>query len=1290
MALLDKLTISGVRSFSHDNEEKIKFSTPLTLILGQNGCGKTTIIECVKYALTNVLPAGTGSGSGFVNDPQLSNKSYAKCSIKLRFRDSKGDYITVGKFGEVTVTRGSIKFKGIAPTIRYEKGDDPQHKEDISGRCADISSYCTQKLNVPKAILNNVIFCHQEDSAWPLDEGKKLKERFDQIFGATEYNKCVERFRKFIKELRNDVKVVEVELKHKELIKNNAENLQSSLNVGKEQLQTIEETITKREEDIEPLNREFEKICKIERELSNLSQNLKGLEKTYEALVKQQQNLREYIKEEFVGSDEDLQNKILNFNKNEKETLSLIGEMEGKKTKIEVSLREVSQELQNLQRNSGKMKADEERHKKTCEELDKSIEKGRIMLKVLADNVEEPSQSIEKLESAYKVEKENFAKLVAAKDMNAKQLQEKVSKIRDSLVAAKSSLASKKKATGEYETKISENKSKLSRFSLSHSQMTDVDQQITDVESSLTQIKSEFNEEVFQNELDDISRQITMKEREFKLLQQNYSTEQEIKKESAMVLEKRAEIEEIHRNHKTNFEKLFHNNIPKRHFQQAIKEIQRVQERKLKDADRDITVHDKRVSSLEADVKNTRELLESQREELKTKRNKIDAKCKGKIFNEVLNQSHGKKEKLQRDKGTYRSAKTFFDEFIVQFQQETPCCPVCETDFSDKKRMVPNIISRLKSRIEELPRKLTEVENELRKEETFYNELQQLKPVSDEISRLQTDEIPALESKLEKLEETLKETTMGLVALKEERKEPDTLVEISRRVITDAAVLDRLISDVEASESSLATLKRQLVQVFSKRSLHEVETDLTNLRRTEKTKRDLLNDCREQIQKFNQQYQTCIQKKLKIRQGMQEQPFIESQIKEFNQIIIDLEMECRELDESIQTLETKLSQAERERNQTVKDNNSQIEKTRADLEQHNILMADVRKLQASVTTYKSSDCESKLKELLKNIESNELNITKLQKAKKLLEEKIVSKKEEQASQETKLRELKDNLELRNKQKEVEELKKEIESLNKQIGGYNAKSVVEDKRRVIGQIDSITREISEKNGEKRQLKEKVDEIQSKLNLKEHREAATQHRKKFYQCKMKQRTLSDMENYTSALENSLLKFHKQKMRHINMSIRDLWRNIYKGNDIDYIEIQAEDNVSRMSSRKRNYEYKVVQVKKGVALEMRGRCSAGQKVLACLVIRMALAETFSANCGILALDEPTTNLDRENIGSLCDALSKIISTREKNSGFQLLIITHDEDFLQMLTRNQSVSHYYKVLRNSDGYSQIKKEIL
>ncbi len=41
----------------------------------------------------------------------------------------------------------------------------------------------------PQAVLENVIFVHQEDSNWPLAEGQVLKKKFDDIFAATKYTK---------------------------------------------------------------------------------------------------------------------------------------------------------------------------------------------------------------------------------------------------------------------------------------------------------------------------------------------------------------------------------------------------------------------------------------------------------------------------------------------------------------------------------------------------------------------------------------------------------------------------------------------------------------------------------------------------------------------------------------------------------------------------------------------------------------------------------------------------------------------------------------------------------------------------------------------------------------------------------------------------------------------------------------------------------------------------------------------------------------------------------------------
>jgi DNA repair protein RAD50 len=118
---------------------------------------------------------------------------------------------------------------------------------------------------------------------------------------------------------------------------------------------------------------------------------------------------------------------------------------------------------------------------------------------------------------------------------------------------------------------------------------------------------------------------------------------------------------------------------------------------------------------------------------------------------------------------------------------------------------------------------------------------------------------------------------------------------------------------------------------------------------------------------------------------------------------------------------------------------------------------------------------------------------------------------------------------------------------------------------------------------------------------------------------------------------------------------------------------------------------------SIDMRGRCSAGQRVLASIVIRLALAETFGVNCGCIALDEPTVNLDYKNKKGLAVALAQIISSRSQQQNFQAILITHDEDFVSMLKTEMSSlttfsmpEKYFRVYRemNNDGkfYSKTK----
>jgi DNA repair protein RAD50 len=67
--------------------------------------------------------------------------------------------------------------------IFYRHGE----KVSLSSKCAEIDREMISSLGVSKSVLNNVIFCHQEDSNWPLSEGKALKQKFDEIFSATRF-----------------------------------------------------------------------------------------------------------------------------------------------------------------------------------------------------------------------------------------------------------------------------------------------------------------------------------------------------------------------------------------------------------------------------------------------------------------------------------------------------------------------------------------------------------------------------------------------------------------------------------------------------------------------------------------------------------------------------------------------------------------------------------------------------------------------------------------------------------------------------------------------------------------------------------------------------------------------------------------------------------------------------------------------------------------------------------------------------------------------------------------------
>ncbi|CAF4551301.1 unnamed protein product, partial [Rotaria sp. Silwood2] len=211
MSRLHKMSIQGIRSFGNRDQDTqvITFFSPLTVIVGPNGSGKTTIIECLKYMATGIMPPGAKTGGAFVHDPKVAHDTEVRGQIRLLFQDVTGHNVQVQRTLVATQKKINISLRTLEGVIIREgiNGEPIQ----ITSKCVELDKEMVTAFGVSTAILENVIFCHQEESNC---EGKQLKTKFDDIFAATKYMKALELIRKIRTEKLQTVKISRAEIGH--------------------------------------------------------------------------------------------------------------------------------------------------------------------------------------------------------------------------------------------------------------------------------------------------------------------------------------------------------------------------------------------------------------------------------------------------------------------------------------------------------------------------------------------------------------------------------------------------------------------------------------------------------------------------------------------------------------------------------------------------------------------------------------------------------------------------------------------------------------------------------------------------------------------------------------------------------------------------------------------------------------------------------------------------------------------------------------------------------------------
>lgn len=305
MSTVDKMLIKGIRSFDPENRNVITFYKPLTLIVGANGAGKTTIIECLKLSCTGELPPNARSGQSFIHDPKVAGETETKAQIKLRFKTAAGKDVVCIRSFQLTQKASKMEYKAIESVLQTINPNTGE-KVCLSYRCADMDREIPALMGVSKAILENVIFVHQDEANWPLQDSSTLKKKFDDIFSATRYTKALEIIKKLHKDQAQEIKLSQKDLEKLQILKDAALKLRQCITQDHEESERLGskmQDLDRHIQDVDAKIRQTEAILKEKRKLDDQVAT-KTAERS--ALFKEQQQRFEDLAEENDDPDEDL------------------------------------------------------------------------------------------------------------------------------------------------------------------------------------------------------------------------------------------------------------------------------------------------------------------------------------------------------------------------------------------------------------------------------------------------------------------------------------------------------------------------------------------------------------------------------------------------------------------------------------------------------------------------------------------------------------------------------------------------------------------------------------------------------------------------------------------------------------------------------------------------------------------------------------------------------------------------------------------------------------------------
>ncbi|XP_017234897.1 DNA repair protein RAD50 [Daucus carota subsp. sativus] len=1312
MSTVDKMLIKGIRAFDPENKHVITFFRPLTLIVGPNGAGKTTIIECLKLSCTGELPPNARSGHSFVHDPKVAGETETKGQIKLRFKTAAGKDVVCIRSFQLTQKTSKMEYKAIESvlqTINPHTGE----KVCLSYRCADMDREIPALMGVSKAVLENVIFVHQDEANWPLQDPSTLKKKFDDIFSATRYTKALEIIKKLHKDQAQEIKTYKLKLENLQTLKDAAYKLRESIAEDQKKTELLKSQIEEIENNIRSLDAKIqntESTRKVLEDQQNLISNKKTERST---LLKEKERQYNALEVEIDDSDEDLRR----WNSTaEAQTAALKSKIcKWEREKEEIAIRAVvhKDNINKRIQEISKLQTEAEACMSLKKERDATIQRLYEMLNLgTLPDVPFSNEVALNLTNCIELRLEDCRKdLEDQRESNKKEIQvvwELYNAATDRWKDVQAQQNAKREIKNGNIKRIEEKEKERYTREL---QISDVDlvhiderekQMGIDVARKIMQLEQRnFKTLIEQAHLEIVTstHQLTTLNREKDIMAADSADRRSLSDKKNVLENNRKKHRKIIDEFKDRIRVVLKGRFPpekdvKKEVIKALRALELEHDDlhvKSREAEMEVNMlqmkkeeAENHLSQLHKDRDSRKRFLESKLKSLDQQTASID------LYLEVLDRARAQRDDKKSKYNMAEGMRQMFDPFerVARAHHMCPCCERSfsaeeEDDFVKKQRVkATNSVERIKA----LATECTHVDSS-------FQQLEKLRIVYEEYTKLWKETIPLAEKNLNKLSaemdiksQSLDDVLGVLAQIKADKDSVEVLVQ-------PVETADKIFHDIQAQQNEVDDLEAKFdIQGQDTKSMEDIQAEINTLQK----KIDNLHNERERLHveqsdmegdlhRLQLRWADAREVKVKASSALTELKKIEAELEHLAEEQRQINLEEKHVSEALGPLLKEKQKLLNDYDVTKESLERRYEEQDKCVRSYEMEFRTLLNQNSKIKEYN----ELKKLELLNNASENKAVLdSQLQNCNTRVEEisAELSKSNELLQNQAGLkRNIQDNLHYRITKQRVDELGYEIELMEEKIAEMGGVSKFE------AEVDKLKQERDRFSSESNRYLGTVSVHQSnisknKIDLKQaqYKDIDKRYFDQMIQLKTTEMANKDLDRYYNALDKALMRFHTMKMEEINKIIRELWQQTYRGQDIDYISIHSDSE----GAGTRSYSYKLLMQTGDAELEMRGRCSAGQKVLASLIIRLALAETFCLNCGILALDEPTTNLDGPNAESLAAALLRIMEDRKGQENFQLIVITHDERFAQLIGQRQHAEKYYRITKDDHQHSIIEAQ--